>query len=206
MLRRTQDMVAPHVSRDSILPARLAAVNFGSSAQRWAWSLPAGRSPTPPSFPRRETFAQPSFSHPPAVVPAKAGIQGGVSGWRGLLHLHNLALRGELCKGLRRRESRRGGCGVSRSAAHGEPVIPLDSQDSCCRRMCAHQPPPPAHSPPTKPSRSDPPCAILPLAPTGTYALAFLQQTRPGTEVPMPPAKTNIFLSIRSLFVPGSTR
>ena len=33
---------------------------------------------TPSSFPRRETFAQPSFP-PPLVIPAKAGIQG----WRG---------------------------------------------------------------------------------------------------------------------------
>ena len=40
----------------------------------------------------------------PTVIPAKAGIQGGASGWRGLLHLHDLALHGELCKGLPSRE------------------------------------------------------------------------------------------------------
>ena len=44
----------------------------------------------------------------PTVIPAKAGIQGGASGWRGLLHFHDLALHGELCKGLRKRESRVG--------------------------------------------------------------------------------------------------
>ena len=44
----------------------------------------------------------------PTVIPAKAGIQGGAPGWRGLLHFHDLALHGELRKGLRRRESRVG--------------------------------------------------------------------------------------------------
>ena len=42
----------------------------------------------------------------PTVIPAKAGIQGGAPGWRGLLHFHDLALHRELRKGLRRRESR----------------------------------------------------------------------------------------------------
>ena len=64
----------------------------------------------------------------------------------------------------------------------------------------------PQHTLPPQSRRAATPLCHPPLAPTGTYALAFLQQTRPGTEVPMPPAKTNIFLSIRSLFVPGSTR
>ena len=53
-----------------------------------------------PHLPRR------SFPHPPTVIPAKAGIQGGAPGWRGLLHPPNLALHGELRKGLRKRESR----------------------------------------------------------------------------------------------------
>ena len=64
-----------------------------------------------------ETFAQPSFLHPPAgatphpiaVIPAKAGIQGGAPGWRGLLHPPNPALHAELRKGLRKRESREAG-------------------------------------------------------------------------------------------------
>ena len=49
------------------------------------------------------------------VIPAKAGIQGGAPGWRGLLHPPNRALHGELRKGLRERESTGGG------AARGIP-------------------------------------------------------------------------------------
>ena len=72
-----------------------------------------------------ETFAQPSFPHPPAVIPAKAGIQGRGAGWRELLHLHDLALHGELRKGFRRRESRVAGQGGAPPLTPSSPATPV---------------------------------------------------------------------------------
>ena len=66
--------------------------------------------------PSRATPVKPA--PPTSSFPPHRGSRGGTADWRELSHLHDLALRGELRKGLRRRESTRRGASYSPPLCH----------------------------------------------------------------------------------------
>ena len=135
----------------------------------------------------------------PTVIPAKAGIQGGAPGWRGLLHFHDLALHGELRKGLRRRESRVGlGGGASPSPVlpthpRGDPAaLPLQGRRASDPAKAGIQGGGAGH-PLTLPCHPS-------VARTSTYVLVSPQHAKQAKEVAMPRKTINILRPVQLHF------